>query len=358
MKSKNKKTARKRSLTALIAAAVIVAVLIPGVLVIAEFTRSDRAKRVIGTYGETGNMFSSNHLTDNTSLNLNAIQNNIPTDVGTRRTIYTSDPDIGASTQITVCNYTQGNRTRRYPADIPYNLYAALVKITGNSKVLATPAEIGTQSVTISFNGNDYTLNSSNNSISTRLFTSTLDATESMPDVLDVSFSAGFGTSESGVWLYVLAQPVGSLTGIQPLDAVFRTAVRGKSTNNGWQGYFNESGALGDVSGAEPEDLDGFRYTIEGTGKGTFTIMWDESKLHINDVFIIVNSLKHGSDDAAIESDGRTYWKKIVFDVDSDTKSRYDTQFYYASQSVYDATLTWDEIKSFVEFSFELDSSE
>lgn len=346
MPESNKKLARRRSLTALISAALIVAVLIPGVLVVAEFTRSDRAKRVIGTYGESGNMFSSNQLTENITLDLGRIRSGDTTGVGARRIIYTSNPDAGATTQITVCNYTQGNRTRRYPSDITYDFYAALVKVTGDNKRLADAGTIGAQTATITFGSTTYTLNSANREVYSDAH-GTLLATESASDVFNVALSAGFGSGESGVWLYVLAKPHTDLPGIQPLDAVFRSAVRDAAEKNVWEGYFNEDAAK------DPDEFDGFRYVITGIGKGAVTVSWDARVLDLNEIFAAYNGLTYNGSAAAVADSATTGWKELTFDVDSDSVSRYDTQFYFSYGSPEDLdSWTWSTLDGYVTFSF------
>ena len=86
-----------------------------------------------------------------------------------------------------------------------------------------------------------------------------------------------------------------------------------------WTGEFAET---------ETEGYDGFNYIVKGQGKGKVTIEWNSAQLEISQIFLENNNI-------TAETDTESGWKKITFDVDSDTQNRYDIQFYKTSGGIY-----------------------
>ena len=312
----------KRRLIA-IASAVIVLSLLTGVVSYAEFTKSNRAKRVIASVEAAGALFSSNFLLY-TEGDTATISNT--------KTLYTGSETQPVVTTVTVCNYAQGNPAKVYERDITYTLTARLVWVENGTKRDATAAEIGDLSVTLNFkNGGNVTLDSTNRS---RVFgPSTLDHSLSHPDSCHIEFSTGFNTQTGNVRLYLIADPTVDYGDITMLDAAFGTDVSHEQQSVRWEGYVNESGARGADNASPPTAFDGFRYVITGSGVGTIRLSWKHDLVHPNTLFLDeINQTPTVSGE----------WSYVDFSVDSDVISRYDTQFYYSDDVMEAGTLaTW-----------------
>ncbi len=325
----NIKRSFKRRLTA-IAAAIIVLSLMTGVVSYAEFTKSNRAKRVIASVEAEGALFSSNFMLytegDNT------VHSN-------PKTLYTGNATQSVVTTVTVCNFAQGNPAKVYDMDIHYVLTAKLVWVENGTKRAATPAEIGDLSVTLTYkNGGSVVLDST--TVSHAFAQSTLSHNASATDSCHIEFSPGFNTQEGNVRLYLIAVPTTARGDITMLDATFDTAVSHERQSVTWEGYFNEAGARGVTDASLPTAFDGFRYVITGSGVGTIKLSWKTDLLEPNQLFL---------DDLNCSPTVNGEWSYIEFPVDSDLISRYDTQFYYAEGVMDAGTLsTWASVNEAV----------
>ena len=308
----------------MIAAVILSVALVAGIVtVFAEYIKSSRAKRVIATYGDEGALFSSNYLVMNTNTAVNVY----------RRIIYTDNGDLPVSGDVTVCNYAQGNLARLYENDIEYVLSAKLVKLSESSglyvKTDAAAADVGSHTVKLKFKGGAVvTLSSSN--LSHTFSDSTLDHRVTSTDVCSVEFDAGFKDAPT-LCLYLCAEPTSAQAGVHTLDAVFNVAVnQGGEARNTWEGEFNEDTSSGVP--AQP-DYDGFNYVVSGTGSGSVTLEWNNTKLRISQVFLEEQGLT-----PAVS--GTT--SSVTFAVDSDVQNRYDLQFYYADGTT--GFASWSEL--------------
>lgn len=312
---------RKELIIAVIALAVV-AVLISGTALLAEYIKSSRAKRVIASYGDEGSLFSSNYLVMNSNPSLNVY----------KRLFYTVNEGLPVDGSVTVCNYAQGNPTKLYESDIEYVLTAKLVTLSESAGVYvktdAIAADVGAHSVTIRYkNASPVTLNSSN--LSHVYSSSTLDHRTSATDICDLEFDSGFKDA-GNLCLYLCATPSGSQAGVHTLDAVFSVALNAGEVRNVWEGEFNEKTNIGVP--AQPY-YDGFNYMISGTGKGDCTLIWNNEKLQISQIFLNAMSL------TPTVSGNQS---SVTFAVDSDVINRYDLQFYYADETV--VFSSWSEL--------------
>ena len=338
----NIKRSFKRRLCAILSA-VIVLSLLSGVVSYAEFTKSNRAKRVIASVEAEGALFSSNFMLytegDNT------VHSN-------PKTLYTGNAAQDVVTTVTICNYAQGNPAKVYDTDITYTLTAKLVYVENGTKRLATAAEIGDLSVTLNYKGGaDVVLDST--TISHVFAASTLSHNSSSTDTCHLDFSPGFNSEDCKIRLYLIAVPTTARGDISMIDATFGTAVSHERQSISWEGYFNEAGARDAADASLPTAFDGFRYVITGTGEGTIRLSWKHALVHPNSLFL--NEIKATVPEYA-ESDLSQFvkhsgdWDYIEFPVNSNTVNRYDTQFYYADGVLAAGTLAaWNDVKTAVD---------
>ncbi|MBR0235128.1 MAG: hypothetical protein IJQ37_01580 [Clostridia bacterium] len=324
------KKRNKHILKAVIVSVIAVALFLTGVVSYAEYTKSSRAKRVIASYADSDVLFSSNYMSINTATSA--------TEAANKRVVFTSATTQGAATDITICNFAQGNSTKYYSQDIEYTLSVKLVKVSGNTKSDITGADnTAGKTVTLSFNGENVTLDASSASGREHTFSSsTLDRRQASTDVCSVSFSTAFNDDENDIYLYITAELVGSYVGIADIDCLMATAVAHKASRLDWKGYFNEVGALADSGLPVPNVLDGFNYVISGVGATTLRLKWKTSAVLPSQVFTLGKT---------IGTDGE--WSYVDFDVDSDTINRYDLQFYRVYATT-DSFSTWATVKEYV----------
>ena len=315
------KNARKRLFAVL--ALVLVIGLAAGIVAYAEFVKSSRAKRVVASYGDEGSLFSSNYLVENTNPAANVY----------KRLFYTMGEGIPAHGDVTICNYAQGNPVRTYESDIEYVLTARFM-ILGESngsyvKTNATAENVGDHTVSISLKGGEpVTLSSSR--LSYTFPAAVLDHRATATDLIHLEFDGSFHTA-GALCLYLSAVPTKSQAGVHTLDAVCGVALNTGEARNIWEGEFNEK-SMGQLSPQQP-NFDGFNYLISGTGKGTCTLTWNNTKLQISQVFLTQQQLTP-SVSGNLSS--------VTFPVDSDVLNRYDLQFYYVDGS--GTFSSWNEL--------------
>ncbi|MBR6918171.1 MAG: hypothetical protein IKN38_08310 [Clostridia bacterium] len=329
-------SSRTRLVLFMFATMLIVISVLTGIVSFAEYTKSSRAKRVIASYESEGMLFSSNYLAKNGAA---------ATEVRNRYRLFTGHTNTGASGDISICNYTQGNPARPNDSDINYVLSAKLVVVNGTTKRDAVASDLSAgMSVSLTLNGVTKTLSSEN--LSDAFGSALLRKRVASTDVCNISFSPAFNTDENNVALYIVATPTPAVAGITPIDAIFSTGVSTSQERATWEGYFNESGALGIAGASAPTGFDGFNYTITGSGEGEFKLSWDPSLMSPSQLF-----LDEIGETVQTETVSGTVWNYIVFDVDSDIISRYDTQFYFA-EDVLGTLATWNDVRAAVTYEY------
>lgn len=339
---------RSKLIVAITAMILVVLSVITGIISFAEYTKSSRAKRVIATYDGVGMLFSSNYLVQNSSLD--------PTAAVNRKRIYTTSTELSSFSNITVCNYAQGNPGKPNTKPITYVLSAKLVVVDGNVKRDAVAADLAAgMQATLRIGNVTKTFNASN--LSDAFDARTLTANSAVnggasADIYEIVLSKQFNNANNKVALYVAATPTPPIDGLTTIDAIFGSAVSAVSEQASWTGVFNEAGALDRTNATlpAPGDLDGFNYKISGSGAGTFKLSWNPALLTPNKDFI---DEMRGNTPVGTETVGGVTWNYIAFSVDSDVISRYDTQFYYAEGVAAAGTVaTWDDAASAVSYTY------
>ena len=267
----------------------------------ATYTNSQRAQRTIATYDAGGVLFSSNYMKG-----------------GNVHTIYVSAAGMSAAATVTVCNYQQGKQTRYNDADITYTLTARLVRYdesTGEyvpvDEAYMTNNSLTEYAVTVKKGADERTLSSSRSTLSTTFSDCTLAKTAAHSDSFALTFGEDFSEHQPNLYVEMTARPTDASLGT--LSSIFKIGVRAEGLSNAWTGTFTDS-----TSNA-PSAYDGFNYTVQGTGSGTFTLKWDATKV----------VLSHESILQLLAIDGASQsGNSITFDVDSDDAPRYDLQFY------------------------------
>lgn len=313
-------------------------ILTSGIISIAVFTKSTRTKRVLAPYGDDGMLFSSNYLGESIDNQIN------------KRLLYASSDDQGVQIGVTVCNYAQKNRTKVYESPINYALTARLVMVNGSTVTVINDASAYAQAlagktVTISF-GNSETTTLSSSNLSHTFASHTLSSDAATSDYYTLSFSTAFNNDNSGISLFLEADPGNTYPNIRLLNAVFNAKVGSDEAQINWRGYFSDQGALG-VTSSTPAMYDGYNYTIEGTGVGSVKFSWNTTKIQPNTLFIIKDI------NATIESEtiGGVTWNYVEFDVDSGSISRYDLQLYKVDGADF-SSATWNDLRNYVSLTF------
>jgi hypothetical protein len=292
---------------------VIALVLTVGLTAYAEYTRSARARRVIGAYESPGSLFSSNYLIPGESIN-------------NRRTIYVSSVDSPLTGTLTVCNYPQGNPTKFYGRAISYTLQWRLVTVTDDEVVPYAGASL--PGAAVQYGGNDAN------------GTYTLAGGISAKDSFSLSFDSGMLSAEEPVYLEITATPDDGYADLpEKITGLFDVAVKSPRTAVAWQGYF------GDDTGTLPPDYDGFNYVITGSGAGTCTLRWDGTKIAPSALFLQVDLA------GTTVQTGGDGWSYVEFSVDSDVLDRYDLQFYRVPDSTW-AGVSWADLAAYTALEF------
>ena len=287
----------------------------------ATYTNSQRAQRTIATYDAGGVLFSSNYMKS-----------------GNVHTIYVPAAGRSAAATVTVCNYQQGKQTRYNDADITYTLTARLVRYDDDTEsatyetyvpvdaayLLAKSLTGAGYSITVK-KGTDSPITLDRYTLSTTFSDCTLAKTAAHSDSFTLTFGEDFSEHQPNLYVEMIATPTDASLGT--LSSIFKTGVRAEGLSNAWTGTFADS-----TSNA-PDAYDGFNYTVQGTGSGTFTLKWDATKV----------VLSHESLLQLLAIDGASQsGNSITFDVDSDASPRYDLQFYKVDVS----GMVWDEESS------------
>ena len=307
MKNKTGKLKLNKRMMLVLAISLALAILISaGTVTYAVFTNSMHAQRTIAAYDNAGDRFSSNQLAKGFS------KENI-------RTIYVTDALTTPSTLVTICNYDQGNPASPNTDSVTYSVSARLVKYNvGTDEYDLETSPLAGYSVTVSDGVHDVVLDDDPYS-DTSTFGGTLPANTATAHQLTVTFSSNFVTNQPNLYLE-LSVTGGGIT----LSGIFKTGLRAAGANISWNGSFIDS------TFSPPYDYDGYNYRIMGSGSGTYTLRWDNTKVALS--YESLKELGLGS----ITTVGTT--SSITFDVDSDVANFHDVQFYKVN--IQDGT-TW-----------------
>lgn len=337
----------------------------------AAYTKTNRAKSVVAKYGTVNSRFSSNYLEE----------------VSMEKPVYVTSTDGKYGDTVLISNYAQTNPAFHYDTVINYKLEMKLGYMNGNTFVPIdenTSAEnfvLGERYITATITGNNGYSNTikfgydNGNPIkysetilkdNSDNYLLSLPGTTSISDSIALEFSENQKTSlfaetptfDKKLYLEMKAtpDPLQNYTGLTEISARICLSKSAKVESITWTGNFNEAGS--DVSvGAAPHNistpLDGFNYVIQGMGSGWAELKWKPAYVEISEQFLI-EELGIQTQNLPTESNG---YKTVRFQVDSNTqKNRYDVQIYRSGLQQDAAYSTWEQMNSYVEFTFPADA--
>ncbi len=304
---------------------------------ITAYTSITSVKKVVSTKGGAGVLFSSNYMQ--------------PTDTPSPRTVSISAETTNPSVDVTVCNYSQDDPTTYNDSNIQYNFTAELITYVNGEEQNLTASDFDGSSNYGSMNsyylkfGEEQKYFDENDGKLTVEFTDKL-LTKNKKSV--DTYSIFFDTQQltkwgeiSQVYVKLTAKPTVKTGGISDISAIIGVAPKTEQIV-GWNGKFT------DDSSVSAEKYDGFNYQIYGSGKGTVTLSWDESRLEISPWFL--SSITY-EEITANSEDSESKVRTIKFEVNSQDISQYDVQFYRAVKA--SDVETWDYINFLVKLEFE-----
>lgn len=315
--------------------------IITATIVYAAYNKTSTAKSVVARVGAVGKNFSSNYLQRGTAMM------DVP--------LYVNESDTEPGDYIRISNFPQGNPGDPYYRKIDYTLTLRMVYNNGSDYVLAPAEVVGDRFIKATFNGTTYTFN---NSLNTQTITSSLAGNTPSTDSIKLVYSSDQVTeltddaptpTPEKLYLEVIAEPTprSSYLDLEILQGRINLQLNSNVEPVTWRGYFNDAGAKNaPVGTVVSSSLEGFNYVIEGVGEGTITLSWNTTYLELNNYYI-----------TSIVAAGGTYTPPtggadpalatLVFSVNSNTTSRYDTQFYLTGE---DAShyATWGAVKGYV----------
>lgn len=295
--------------------AVSIAILGTMIIVRAAYNGTANVKRVVSTQASSNTVFSSNYMESGELV------------VKNLRTTVEGDYICN----VTVCNYDQLNVGSPARALITYNFSAELMKYDqAQSKYVKVDTPQLNEEVAKTFyvqkhldnneeviGATQYNLNSG--SFSYTYENETLLGETPYKDSFDICFDSSEVSKDiPELFVKVVAVPTQEsvqLNGTLPTLSCVISISQGRTVETGWHGSLNESNTL---------NYDGYNLVVEGSGKGTIDILWDNSRFTINPAFLEINSSKLSIPMDAAETD----WKTITLTVDSTDVNRYVVQFY------------------------------
>ena len=290
---------------------VTAAVMLAGFTAYAAYTSLNSVKRVVSTQGGKGTAFSSNY------LNLTTKE----TDVFSMKNISFPESAETVSFEINVCNYVHNTPSEVNENDIDYTLILSLLNTDGSAN-------------TENFNGltvADKTTNYSFSNGVCEIENQTLAGKTKSVNTYTITVPKEFINKLN---IKAAAEPTSNsyqYTDNNKLGRVFTFSVFNAASTT-WTGSFTET---------TTEDFDGFNYIIKGQGKGKVTLEWDSDNLEISKIFLESNSI----------TPTQTGTKKtFTLNVDSDSKNRYDIQFYKTELGNY---TDMETVNNYVKFKFE-----
>lgn len=269
----------------------------------AEFTSSNRAKRVVAAYADEGQLFSSNYMLAVASEDARYYEKNIQLDKVT---------DEGKNVNITVCNYPQSNSEHFSSVDIVYTINADIVRVSGSTAIW-----VSSYSDYISSAGVDYVSPFPQEPV-------TLTGATASKDTYQIYMPKSLITDN----LYV--RITAGAVGFSDIQRLLCLSYPSTDTEIEWDIDCDVDDKSKSVS-----DYSGFNVRLFGTGAGTINLTWT-APIEISDVFcrqVAASAIQNG----------------ISFHVSGDVDS-YDIQFYPNTKG---AVSTWDYIsKSYIRVSF------
>lgn len=287
--------------------------------VYAEFTKSEKAKRVVSAYPSPGKLFTSDYLRASSTG-----------EISNYASVFLSDEDVAKlknnesvtrpEITINLYNYVHSNPSLYYSRNIPYTLTASLVNSDG------TPYT-GDYDATIQ----NITLNKDNTS---HIFNSTISGNALNSDSYNVSFDPHLYFEQS-VFLEVVVEQTNHYPDIDTyLTARINVTELPTAANEGWSITPTDNRVIGDNDNSS--DYYGYNYRVSGNGSGNVKVSWDNTKIMLSEsVMKDMNITKI--------TDGKTSY--ISIDVDSATVNSYDLQFFPVIQNDASVVQSWEDVK-------------
>lgn len=320
-------------------------------VVYAAYTKTSSAKSVVARIGNPGKLFSSNYLQRGTAM----------PDVA----IYIDEDDTNIIDYVRISNFAQGNPGKPYNRAINYNISMRLKYLNESVYTSFTNENaaslIGDRYIKVSLNGgtevyfgkNPVTGNYDNIS-SDYSVSGSLAGGSPTTDALMVEYSADQilllktpNPVKPKLYLEITASPnpLSNYLDLDQLSGRLDIQLAGSAQTVEWTGYINETGArTAQDTDSVPTTLDDYNYVIEGVGNGTITLTWNPEYVELNKDFIneitanVQNSYTPGSSGTM---------STLVFKVNSNNTSRYDTQFYRTGKSLANYS-AWGKIREYI----------
>ena len=293
---KNGFTKSKSLVIVAVAAVVIAAGVFASPYSLAEFTSSNRAKRVIAAYNDEGQQFSSNYMIPIGSSDARHYEKTIHLD---------SVNDDGKYINITVCNYPQSNSEHFINTDVVYSITADVVSVSGS----VANTESSYASYISALDIDDVATFPQNNV--------TLVGAAASKDTYRIYLPKSLISDNYYVRITATAD------GITTIQRLLGLSYPSMETEVDWDIDCD----IDDKSKSVLE-YSGFNVRLFGSGAGTISLTWPAS-LNISDVFCD----QVGASPAA---------NSISFHVDGSVES-YDLQFYPAYKG---AVTSWNVIST------------
>lgn len=347
-----------------------------------------RVKRVVTTRAGVTSHFSANYLSV-----LESSGNALP---GYRTMII---PQGAEPERLRICNYPQGYKEGFPDYKILYTLKAVLYDERGTAYTANTfPASNDLQAYYIvRFNSDNTETKFSFQLDENGNYSLTIDKEKKNDNqevdlqlpgnqASDDEFRLVFQKNADGayltnVYMHIVAEPRlesdETNTMLNPIGAILNMEYAANKIDTNWTGTISEA------SGAyRPSYYDGFNYVVTGTGEGTITLIWDPSKIGINQYYkennkssdsegdlvnnLVAKSGKISSDasvSALVNDAEKSNWSFIQFDVSSEIVNnitpldRYVFQMYKVGNATDE--MSWSELygllgsNAAIQFSFE-----
>lgn len=318
---------------------IIAAFALSFIIAFGAYNGTTEVKRVVSTKAMTDIVFSSN------AMENPAAEKNLHANEG-----------VEYSYPVTVCNFAQMTPSAYANETVSYALTVELVTKNNNTyEKITTPATKpngdNTENMVFTVqkikDDNIQMSGEPAHNLNTGSFEYTyadesLASGASNTDAFLVTFDSYETTKETPqYYIHITATPTestalqGRVTEISCYLSVSKSIVY----PSGW------SGTLAETDNA---DYDAYNMIVSGSGSGTIVVRWNSTKFEISDVFINDTNNKFVSSQeadrteltgiGAILDDDEPDWKKIILEVDSINKNRYEIQFFKSTPYTYDIT--------------------
>lgn len=355
MKKKEKKKLNNKKPLVIVLIIIGLLLLASPVIIYAAYTNTNSTKLVVAKYGNIGFLFSSNRLkigtTETSYIFVDQLEEN------------ESAQDIEGN--VTISNFAQENQAYFYERVINYAFSAKLVYNNNGTYTDVTAANaasiVGTSWISYKLNnGTVVKLGYDNGSyVVSGSFNSTLPGRQFSTDNVTLTFSADqvselmnpTGKQHLFIELTATPTPAQSYKDLREISGRVCLALTSQETLISWEGYFSDESAARDVKATDTPAtsvtlaLDGYNYIIDGFGSATITLRWNSNYLELNEGFIL-DTLGLN----ALPTANGAGWKQIQFTPTDIT--HYELQFYKSGTQSADKYDTWNELVSYVTFSY------